>query len=151
MNPQARVAIIGIGQELRGDDAAGLSAVQALRRRLVGQDHLLLIEAGPAPENFTGLLRRFRPDRVILIDAALMGVEPGAWRRLDWKDTSNFSGSTHTLPLNILGKYLETDLGCTVELIGIQPAGNDLGAGLSPAVSSSIETIAAALIAQVNA
>ena len=35
------------------------------------------MEAGPAPENFTGPLRRFRPDLVLLVDAAQMDAEPG--------------------------------------------------------------------------
>ncbi len=149
MTPK-RLAVLGVGQVLRGDDAAGLRVVQELQKRLPIQEDVLLIEAGPAPENFTGSLRRFHPDLVILIDAALMGLEPGAWRRLDWHDTSSYTGSTHTLPLNFLASYLETELGCTVELIGIQPAGNEFEALISPAVISGIDSVTAALIGKIQ-
>lgn len=149
MSPK-RLAVLGVGQALRGDDAAGIKVVQELQKRLPPSEDLMLVEAGPAPENFTGLLRRFHPDLVILVDAALMGLTPGAWRRLEWRDTTSYTGSTHTLPLNFLASYLETELGCTVELIGIQPAGNEFEAPLSPAVLSGIDSVSAALMVNIQ-
>ncbi|MBN2303967.1 MAG: hydrogenase 3 maturation endopeptidase HyCI, partial [Anaerolineae bacterium] len=76
-NPQPRVALVGIGHELNGDDAAGLAVVRALLPLAEGRDRVSLIDAGPAPENCTGPLRAFAPDLVLLIDAAQMGEEPG--------------------------------------------------------------------------
>ncbi len=75
-NLTPRTAILGIGQELRGDDALGLEIARRLQKKLSGREDVLILLAGPAPENFTGALRRFAPQRVILVDAALMGEPP---------------------------------------------------------------------------
>ena len=126
-----RTAILGVGQELRGDDAVGLEVARRLQMKLSGREDVLILLAGPAPENFTGALRRFAPQRVILVDAALMGEPPGAARWLDWRQAGGFSASTHSLPLSALAGYLEVELGCTVQIMGVQPAGNELGRPLS--------------------
>src|SRR5688572_985737 len=66
-----RIAVLGVGQAIRGDDGAGVLLAQRLEA-LGGHSGLLAVDGGPAPENFTGLLRRFQPDLVLLADAALM-------------------------------------------------------------------------------
>jgi hydrogenase 3 maturation protease len=137
----ARVAIVGIGHELCGDDAAGVVAARALRRLGLAAEHLLVIDAGPAPENSTGPLRRFAPDLVLLIDAAQMGAPPGAVRWVDWRAASGLSASTHTLPCTTLGRYLVAQLGCEVALLGIQPAGTSIGARLSGVVRRSVQML----------
>ena len=119
-----RVAIVGIGHELCGDDAAGLHLACTLQTLAADNERLLVIEAGPAPENFCGTLRRFYPDLVVLADAAQMGMQPGTVRWLPWQETTGLSASTHTLPLHILAQYLTAELGCEVALLGIQPAQN---------------------------
>ena len=115
-----RTAILGIGSDLYGDDAAGLLAARALLQHF--QNHLphdlLVLETGPAPENFTGQVRRFQPEAVLLVDAARMGVEAGALRMLNWQETQGWGGSTHTLPLSTLAEFLTRDLGCPVFLLG---------------------------------
>jgi hydrogenase 3 maturation protease len=136
-----RVAIVGVGHELRGDDAAGPVVARALTPMARAHDWLLVIEAGPAPENCTGALRRFCPDLVILIDTAQMELEPSSVRWLSWKDTCGISASTHGLPLHLVACYLHNELGCEVALIGIQPASTDFGATLSPVVIREIGEI----------
>ena len=154
-----RVAIVGIGHELRGDDAAGInvaralqSTVGAIRPGTVRQDKcelpLLIIDAGAAPENFTGQLRRFDPDLVLLIDAAQLDEAPGTIRWLDWQETSGLSASTHTLPPHVLAEYLVNELDCEVALIGIQPQGNEFDAPLSPPVQQAVDEIVRTLKAR---
>ena len=147
-----RVAIVGIGHELRGDDAAGVSVARSLQLA-VGSIHeltlrelpLLVIDAGAAPENFTGQLRRFDPDLVLLIDAAQLNEAPGTIRWLDWQETSGLSASTHTLPPHVLAEYLVNELNCEVALIGIQPQGNEFDAPLSPPVQQAVADLARTL------
>jgi len=145
-----RVAVVGIGHELSGDDAAGLAVVRALKGALAPAERVLLVDAGPAPENTTGLLRRFAPDLVLLVDAAQMDEPPGAVRWLDWQETSGVSASTHTLPLHMLARYLVAELSCEVALLGIQPAGNMIGAPLSPEVEEAVDAVAAGLAAALS-
>jgi hydrogenase 3 maturation protease len=141
-----RVAVVGVGHELCGDDAAGLAAARALQTALADDERFLVIEAGPTPENQTGLLRRFKPDLVLLIDAAQMGETPGVIRWLPWDETDGISASTHTLPFHILARYLVSELGCEVALLCIQPARNTVGAPLSPKVAEAVHTIVDALV-----
>ncbi len=134
----ARLAILGIGHELRGDDAAGLEVARRLQPFAAHNPHLLVIETGPVPENFTGLLRRFAPGRVILVDAVQMGEPPGTLRFLNWRDAVGLP-STHTFPLNIFADYLVSEFSCAVELLGIQPGDNAFNAPLTAEVEQAVE------------
>ena len=138
-----RVAIVGMGHELCGDDAAGIVVVRDLQAMVVSHaaKDLLIIDAGPAPENHTGRLRRFGVDLILLIDAAQMDEAPGAVCWLAWQDTTGLGGSTHTLPPHILVRYLMAEFGCEVALLGIQPANVVVGAPLSPTVQQVVDTI----------
>jgi len=138
-----RVAVVGVGHELNGDDAAGLAVVRALKSALSPCDRVLLVDAGPAPENTTGLLRQFAPDLVLLIDAAQMDEPPGGVRWLCWQETTGISASTHTLPLHMLAQYLVAEFGCEVALLGIQPAANAINAPLSAVVEDAVDGVAA--------
>ncbi len=104
-NAPVRTAVVGVGSELHGDDAAGILAARLLLPLLAGHDHLLVIDAGPAPENCTGTLRRFQPDLVLLIDAAQMNDPAGAVGWLPWQSIDGISASTHTLPLHLVAQY----------------------------------------------
>lgn len=156
------MAVVGIGQELRGDDAAGVLVARrlaALTRQLPGTERqkshgavafpapcdFLIVEAAHAPENCTGALRRFAPDLVLLVDAAEMGEAPGTIRWLAWQETSGLGASTHTLPPYLLARFLVASLGCEVALLGIQPAQNEFDAPLSAPVAAAVEEAAATL------
>ncbi len=137
----ARVAVLGVGNTMRGDDGAGILVVRALAARLRDAAGVLLIDGSTAPENFTGPLRRFRPDLVIEIDAAHLEQPPGTVAWVDWRDADGMSASTHTLPPSVLGSFLSADLGCRVSLLGIQPATLEMGCGLSPEVAEAVERV----------
>jgi hydrogenase 3 maturation protease len=138
----ARLAVLGIGHELYGDDAVGVWLAARLQTLAPANTSLLAVQGGPAPENFTGTLRRYAPDVVLLVDAALMDLEPGETGWLSWQDTTGFSASTHTLPLHILASYLTAELNCEVDLLGIQPAQTQVGEPLSPEIQEAAEGIA---------
>jgi hydrogenase 3 maturation protease len=153
------VAVVGIGQELNGDDGAGVLVVRrlsALARRgsgkaapnksqgpgaFPGPCDLLIIEAAHAPENCLGPLLRFRPALVIVVDAAELGERPGTVRWLDWQETAGLSASTHTLPPSMLARFLVPAAGCEVAVLAIQAADTALGAPLSPEVAAAVEEI----------
>lgn len=138
-----RVAVVGVGHELRGDDAAGLAV--ARRTQAFAGERLLVLEGGPAPENVTGLLRRFRPELVLLVDAAEMGAAPGTVRWLTPDAVEGLSATTHTMPLSMLARYLQHELDCGVYLVGIQPGQNEIGQPLSEAVEKAVEALSAGL------
>jgi hydrogenase 3 maturation protease len=106
---------------------------------------MLVINAGPVPENAGGPLRRFGPDLVVLVDAAEMDEVPGAVRWFAPSDATGVSASTHTLPPYLIAEYLAASLDCEVALIGIQPEGNALGDRLSPPVRKAVRSVVAGL------
>ncbi len=147
----ARVAVLGIGNELNGDDAAGVRVVRELAARLTATPGVLLIDGGVAPENYTGPLRRFQPDLVLEIDAAHLGEAPGTTRWVDWRDADGLSASTHTLPPSVLAEFLVAEIGCEVSLLGIQPATLEMNTPVSPAVERAVHQLADALCGWITA
>ncbi len=144
----ARIALIGVGNELLADDTAGLVIIRELQERLSPPPWLLLLYAGPVPENHTGSIRHFKPDLVLLIDSAHFGGKPGEVRWLSWKETEGLSASTHTLPPYVLAEYLTSEMNCEVALLGIQPVNLTLDMPLSPQVRRSIHNIVTSFINQ---
>ncbi len=137
-----RLAIVGVGHELRGDDAAGTAVARLLQPLYRGTKPLLILDGGAALENVTGALRRFSPDLVLLIDAAQMDQQPGTVCWLDPEETTGFSASTHTLQPSVFAAYLKDELHCTLSLIGIQPASTDIiGAPLTEPVYESVAEV----------
>lgn len=136
-----RTAVVGVGHELRGDDAAGCAVARALAPVAESHSHVLVLDAGAAPENQLGPLRRFGPDLVIFVDAAQMGERAGTVRWFSPDETTGVSASTHTLPPAVIAQFLELELGCEVALIGIQPEQNALGTPVSASVQEAVELV----------
>lgn len=140
-NDPLRIAIIGIGNELRNDDAAGVLVARTLLR-YENPGHALILRAGHAPENFTNELRAYHPHLVLMVDAADMGTTPGSVSLIPFERIDGMTASTHSLPLSMLARYLTLELGVTIALIGIQAASNDVGEVVNPAVMTAIHEVA---------
>lgn len=133
-----RVAIMGIGSELCGDDSAGMLCASLLKRELGNFENVLIIGASTAPENFTGEICDFKPDSVILIDAAELGLKVGEIGIINPKDIKGISFSTHMLPLSMLVQYLELKLKCQFGIIGIQYKNKSFGELLCSEVQDTV-------------
>jgi hydrogenase 3 maturation protease len=142
-NRSPRIAVLGIGNCLRSDDAAGPRIARRLEESRLIQDleSLLVIDAGYAPENVTAELRRFAPQVVILIDAAEMDEAPGTIRWIGMEEVDGMSASTHTMPLSMLARYLILELDCEVKILGIQPQSTEIGESLSREVLQAVDEI----------
>lgn len=136
-----KYAVLGIGSELRSDDGAGMYFIELLSDR-VKHDNVLLIAGSTAPENFTGVIKNFAPDKLIIVDAAHMGLLPGEVKVVPACDIDGVSFSTHMLPLPVMLKYLEAESGCDVLFIGIQPECTDQGLCMCDEVKKGIEQLA---------
>lgn len=140
-----RVAIIGIGSDLRADDAAGVEVVRGLRGHLTSPN-VLLIDGGVAPENFTAQIKKFRPSHVIMIDATDLGLKPGTASIVDLNTITGPSIFSHRLPLSIFADYLRAHDEAKIILIGIQPANARIGAAMSKQVKKSVDTTSAVIL-----
>ncbi len=142
IRPGRKYAVMGIGSELRSDDAAGMHVAKILGET-ARDSGVLVIQGSTAPENFTGVIKRYRPDKLFLVDAAMMGSPPGEIGVVPAGDIGGISFSTHMLPLPILLNYLKLEIGCEVVFIGIQPKCTDQGLSMCGEVKSAAELLAA--------
>lgn len=133
-----RWLLLGIGNDMRGDDAFGPLLARRLRER-----GLPALDGGLAPENWTGPIRRAAPDVLILADATDLGTEPGTLRLLRPFDVADGTTSTHDPSLRVLHRYLAADSPLEVVLLAAQPAACELGAPASPEVLRAVEEAAA--------
>ena len=137
-----RVAIVGIGNVGRGDDAAGpLAARVLLAGRALPLEKALVIAAEDVPENYTGAIRVFSPDLTLLVDSAMAGRPPGTIFLIDPAEVADEDVSTHRVPLNRLARYIRETMGCRVLILGIEPSSFEQGGGATPAVARAVRKV----------
>lgn len=155
----SKIAILGVGSELRADDVAGILVAQRIEeRRKEGQKERRsdappfspsLIEVffgGTAPENLTGEIKRFGPTHLVIIDAADLNAEPGAITVMDPDSIGGTTFCTHSLPLKMMIDYLLDSFECHVTVIGIQPKSLEVAAAVSREVGDAVESLSALLL-----
>lgn len=141
----SRIAILGIGSELRGDDIAGMLVAQELEKFSKESKPKIPFKVflgGTAPENLTGEIKKYDPSHVIIIDTADMGEKPGFIGVLNPED-EKFCGSfsTHRMPCKVLIDYLKKSIGCKVIMIGIQAKCVDFGKEPSEEVKAAVKKL----------
>ncbi len=135
-----RVVIAGIGNPIRMDDFVGVKIVRDLQGKVSGK--VLLVECETVPESFVQQIADFKPSHVLLIDAAVMGLEAGECRLVKPERLGVFPAiSTHMLPLRVFCEYLAKTVGAKIALLLIEPKNTDFGEGLSGEVKASAERI----------
>jgi hydrogenase 3 maturation protease len=142
-----KLVIIGAGSCLKADDGAGVAITDKLIKEY-GEDcspRLRVYSGSTAPENYSGAVKLFGADHVIIIDAADFGEVPGEISTIDPEVISGVSFSTHMLPLKIFIQYLNKETGCKVTVLGIQPGDLTVNSPLSPPVKKSVSHISKAL------
>ncbi len=151
-----RVAVIGIGQSLRGDDAAGLEAVRQWREKFpetAGRSEVQ-IEASELP-GLALLDMLNNVDAAVLVDAVQSSAEAGTIHRLSEEELSSFTsdsksahgwGVAETLRL----RSQLTDARTNIRIIGIEAEQTTNGAGLSKAVDDAMPKVCEALEEEVT-
>ena len=97
-----RLVILGIGNDIRGDDGVGQYIVESLKDLGKESDDVIIINAKTVPENFTGKIRKIDPSHILIIDAVLMNEEPGTVRVISKEQVGGLSVSTHSMSLSFL-------------------------------------------------
>jgi hydrogenase 3 maturation protease len=142
-----RLAILGVGNLDKADDAAGSLCVALVRTNFHGvRPDLLVVQGGTSPENETGRVRAFGPTEVLIVDAALGGHPAGTIFVVDPQDISHDDLSTHHMPLSLLIRYLEASLECRVLCVGVEPRSVDPGDPVSDPVKRSVAYLAEKIV-----
>ena len=141
----AKIVVAGIGNPIRSDDFVGVKIVQDLKGKV--SDKVCLIECETVPESFMDEIVELKPTHVLLIDAAVMGLEPGEARLFDAENVTDFpSISTHMLPLRVFCDYIKQLAKSKIALLLIEPGNTEFGEGLTPEIKDISEKLTSMLI-----
>ena len=132
------IVVLGVGNELRGDDSVGLEVARRLAE--MSLEDIIAYDCGPMPENFTQKVQISGAETAILVDAADMGLNPGGCRIVAKSSIHMENITTHSLPLRFLMEYLESN-GTQAVLIGIQPEGIELGTEMSESARNAVDKV----------
>jgi hydrogenase 3 maturation protease len=149
LNNAQRVAVLGVGSELRGDDIAGLLAAQQIEKTITEQTmpEIRVFIGETAPENLTGEIKKFQPTHLIIIDAAELNKKPGHIEIMEPQTIGGTSFCTHSLPLKVIIGYLLESFKFQAIIIGIQPKTLVFGAQPTKEVVAAAKHIAKTITA----
>jgi hydrogenase 3 maturation protease len=140
-----RVVLAGIGNPIRKDDFVGVKIVQNLKGKV--SEKVFLVECETVPESYIQQIIDFNPTRVLLIDAAALGLRPGDSRLVEPEKLATAPAfSTHMLPLRIFCEFLSKTTKARIALLLIEPEKTDFGEGLSPEVDAVAQKITKTLL-----
>lgn len=134
---KGKVVIAGVGNILKADDAFGPALVQGLQ----GRTSAVLIDAGTAPESYTGRIAKEDPDTLLLVDAVHLGRKPGEYEVLDQDEIVKSGMTTHDISPRLLLEYLAKRTKARIYLLGVQPQTITLGGDMSPEVNKTLAEI----------
>lgn len=153
-----KIAVIGIGQSMRGDDAAGLEAVRRWReayKQSAGRAEVSVEASGLPGLNLLDLLTE--ADAAILVDAVRSSAPIGTIHRLEPARLAAFAGSAQsahgwgvaeTLALAEELKLPTRDV--KIRIIGIEAGQMEMGSGLSSRIEEAMPSICAAIEAELQ-
>lgn len=125
-----KIAIIGIGNELKKDDFVGSFIARKLKNAVFSK-RVLILDCGTVPESYTDKITKFSPSHILVIDAAHLGMRPSNFKLVDFDKVHGMTISTHNLPLSLFSEYLEKITGAKTALLGIQPSNIEFEIGLT--------------------
>jgi len=146
------VLIIGVGNEFRGDDGAGLVVSRRLRALALEGARVLEVEG-----EGTAVMAAWKgADAVILVDAVHSGAAPGTVHRLEAHagpvPGSFFHRSTHAISVADAIELSRSlgELPPHFVLYGIEGKSFEAGVGLSPEVERAVQEVEEAVLEELR-
>ncbi|MBU0952310.1 MAG: hydrogenase 3 maturation endopeptidase HyCI [Elusimicrobia bacterium] len=143
------IVVVGIGNTMKNDDAAGVLTAQSLMEKLpkdatvAGKIDVVIAE--DVLENNTGKIRKLNPTHIVILDSCYWGEKPGAVALVDNSKIEEGDVSTHHLPLSMAIKFFEQTMNAKVIIVGIEPQSLEQGEIVSPLVKQAIVTVSGLL------
>jgi len=137
----AKTCLVGIGNNLRGDDGFGPYFIRMLREKaLLPKESLIIVE--DVPENYAFPISRMDVDSVVFVDAVILEAPPGTvvLGLLEELEGSCQIASTHKLSLRMTSRIIE-ETGKKAYLLGIVPETMEFGRDLSPIVRQATDEL----------
>lgn len=146
--------VLGLGNLLMNDDAAGLHAAYALQERYPDREHFQIVDGGTLGLDL--LSHVAWADKLLLLDAININLAPGTVALIAGEDINPvFSQrvSPHQMGLKDLLEAAELigDRPADVELLGIQYDNINMEMTLSPAVEQGLPKLITAAAERIEA
>ncbi len=149
-----RIAVIAIGNPCRGDDGIGVACIKVLANCPHLPSRVDIIDCSGG--GFIDALLSQKYEYMLIVDAADMGLQPGAWKFFDINETLFFNNkkgtsiTSHYLSLvvilNVI-KVLSIKLP-QIEILGIQPQSLIWSMEISEQLIDSIPELCQAILEQ---
>ena len=135
LNIEGRTLIVTIGNSFRGDDGVGPFIGEKIQSK---NNNFKVINAESTPEDIVSDAVAFKPNKIIIIDAANFGGAVGEIRVIPLDNVAQYSSlSTHNLPLHITFGIILKDTGASLKIIAVQSNKMDYEEKLSPEVETA--------------
>jgi hydrogenase maturation protease len=138
-----KTVVLGLGNTLLGDDGVGIHAVDRLQSDWAGHGNVVFVDGGTLSFTLTEILAD--ADKLIVIDAAQLGAQPGTVNVFVGEDMDRFvrSGKCSSVHEVSLAELLDMvrltdDLPLYRALVGIQPDKIDWDEKLTPEIENAI-------------
>lgn len=133
--PKGRTLVITLGSTLRADDGVGPYVCAHVK---FSRPDLKLLDAGTTPESIAQTAINWKPEKIILVDAAHFQGEAGEARVIPLEAINQSTiMSTHSFPLSVTFSIVREDTGAELAVVGVQAKSLDYREGLSPEVEET--------------
>ncbi len=143
---KGKIALLGIGNTLRGDDGIGPSLIEKIKNRVIA----MCINGENAPENYAGKIIKTNPDTLIIIDAVHFNGKPGEYQIMRAKDLVDCGLTTHDISLVKIIEYIKMYTKTEIYILGVQPCQTGFGTSLSTYVQKTMDVLQKELINVLN-
>ena len=128
-----------LGNELRGDDHAGILTGEKLSKTLGDR----VIVAHNVPINFLGKVVKFNPDLIIILDAIDIGEKAGTIALMGPEVLNENHSSTHFQTLNDFFNLIRAQLNreIDIKILGIQIKSKEMFDDISQEVELAVHTL----------
>lgn len=133
-----KILFLGLGNEHRGDDGAGLVFLDRLKCKTQFSKSLFF-KAGTNPENYLHYMLNSKADVIVIIDAAYTGNDPGRISLLDASEIDKLKISTHSYSVKLIEDYLTAHRKFKFIYIVIEPEVTSFAKKLSDSVNKGID------------
>ena len=147
------ILILGLGNLLQGDDGIGCRIAQELERRTL-PDAVEALDGGTPGVGLLNFLEGRK--RVIIVDAAAMGIAPGEFRRFEPREVT-LTGAAERFSLHRSGVADALALAQELKIklpeiifCGVQPALVGWSDSLSPQVKAAVPRVIESVIKEIS-
>jgi hydrogenase maturation protease len=149
-----RAVVLGIGNTILSDEAAGVRAVEALEQAWQMPDNVLVIDGGTSGMEMIEDLSRL--DFLLVIDVILTGAAPGALIKIAGDEIPVFFRnklSPHQIGLPDVLASLELLDAIPKEIVvlGVEPISLELGMDMTPTVAATVPELVRRAVAELRA